>query len=141
MKNILNLIVLTFVLSLASPLHAQQVTVKVRDGHYAPLSARITYRDGKCKDVIVVRSWYSLDPDSQPEIGGVGDGGSDVKLWLDTIAMVKGATDKEFTLVMRDGSERTLGYNMYYTGFVMQNADGSTEFVKMCNFKSLEFTG
>ena len=72
---------------------------------------------------------------------GVGDGNADVKIWLDTVSWVKATTDKEYTLVMKNGSERTFGYNGYYTGFVLHNPEGGSEFVSMNSFKTLEFLG
>jgi hypothetical protein len=141
MKTIINTTLLTLVLAIAATVPAQQAKVAVVDGHCAPLSAQITYRGGKTRNVIVVRSWYNLAAESWPEIHGIGDGGSDVKLWLDTIAEVKETSDKEFTLVMKNGSERTFGYSLYYTGFVLQNPEGGMEFVPMSGFKSLQFLG
>lgn len=141
MKQIVLSTLVLFVLALAGRATAQQAKVVVREGHFAPLSARITYRDGKSRDVVVVRSWYNMNLDSDPEFHGIGDGGSDVQLWLDTIARIKEVTDKEFTVVMKSGSERTLGYGPNHPGLVLQNLDGGAEFVQIQRIKSIDFVG
>ncbi|MBS1724747.1 MAG: hypothetical protein JSS66_17535 [Armatimonadetes bacterium] len=141
MKTIINTTIAALALTAALPAQAQQVKTEISDGHIAPLSGKITYRNGKSRNVTVVRSWYNLSASAWQELHGVGEGGADVKVWLDSIAYVKDTSDKEFTVVLRSGTERTLGYNMYYMGFVLQDGDGGSEYVPMTGFKTLEFFG
>jgi hypothetical protein len=114
----------------------------VREGHWSPLEVKITFRDGKTKKALLAHAanWNSgfVVPQSDHQWIGRGDGNSKVTLWLDTIKAIKNPTDKDYTVVSKDGSERDMEY-VDCDALMLVNGDDSNETVKLVDCKIVEF--
>ena len=117
---------------------AQQPKVVFDQGHISPLAAKITYRDGKVRSVMIV-ACESIFSSLTHVVRGKGDGDAITTLWLDSIAKVKETSDKEGTFVLKNGKEVTLEWKEYDPFFILDGDGQQNEKLQFRNFKSVEF--
>jgi hypothetical protein len=66
-----------------------------------------------------------------------GAGGTSVRVWLDTIAEVKGIDAKELTVVFKGGEERTFRHDG--GSFIIHHANDTKEYVPFVKLKQIKF--
>ena len=130
---------------------AQRPKVTKQEDHYSPVLAEVTMPEGKVRQMMVTGAAYgfqpaSLYPTNTNEYSHVFVGYSEagaVKVWLDTIAEIKDTLNAEATIVLKDGTERTLGYgNASDQGnnvLLIARTDGGTESIRLPSVKKVRF--
>lgn len=130
---------------------AQRPTVKKQESHFSPLSAKITYPDGKTRMVMVLGMGAFVDNSYRPFTLSVKgeEGQEDVSIWLDTIRSISDITKEKGLITFKDEKGRrrvnwtgqiiTDEFDLRnYTLFVARDDDG-TEKIKMTNLDTVEF--
>jgi hypothetical protein len=68
-----------------------------------------------------------------------GESGALVRTWLDSVAAIKNATEKDALFVMKDGTERRLSWVPDFRVLYVSSRNGGAEKLDLANIQSLEF--
>jgi hypothetical protein len=124
----------------AAAVAADPLKVEKEDGHVSPVTAEITFADNTSRKVLV----YGAGGDPEKGKGyhshvlqATGKEGTDVRVWLDTLGAIKGATEEEVVVVLKDGTERRLKHGNQVLHFA--NPDDSREFAFLAKLKGVKF--
>jgi hypothetical protein len=128
-----NSLVPLLLLQLASSgfLLAQQPKVLEKDGHISPLVARVTFLNGRTRDVAVSGIGSKISGTFFTHVFFVRTegGASKRRFWLDTVRAINGtgsmrSLKSEFTVVLKNGSEIPA---MFVGGWGMTGCDAGNE--------------
>jgi hypothetical protein len=124
----------------AAAVGADRLKVEKEDGHLSPVLAEITFRDNSKRKVMV----YGMGGNPAKGQGyyrhlwrATSKEGTDVRLWLDAMAVIKGINDEGAVVVLKDRTERPVNHGHQVLHFV--NPDDSREYACLANVKEVRF--
>jgi hypothetical protein len=140
MKRALALLTPAWILCAAAAAAADPLKVEKEDGHVSPVPAEVTFADKSKRKVMVYgvggnpakgRGYY------RHFLRATGEGGTDVRVWLDTIGALNALTEEAAVIVQKDGSKRRVNHGNLVLYFV--NPDDSREHVFLAKLKGVKF--
>jgi hypothetical protein len=124
----------------AAAVAADPLKVEKEDDHVSPVTAEVTFADNTTRKVLV----YGVGGDPEKGKGyhphflrATSKEGTDVRVWLDTLGAIKGPTEEEVLVVLKDGTERRLKHGNQVLHFA--NPDDSREFDFLAKLKEVKF--
>jgi hypothetical protein len=113
---------------------------KVEQGHLSGLMAKITLPGGATRTVRLEGVGCAASICSRTTIKGRTGHDALQSTWLDSIAAIKGTTEADALLVMKDGTERRLSLVTDFRVLYVRNGSGAAEKLDLAAVKSVEFT-
>jgi hypothetical protein len=125
--------------------------VEKKDGHISPVTAKVTFRSGDVRKVLVLGIGQP-NPDATTyythTFKGTGEGNSAVTIYIDMIKTIRDTTEQDALFTMKSGTERRLawinelgmgGPSFRLRALVVANEDGPPEKIDLAAIKSVEF--
>jgi hypothetical protein len=110
-----------------------------RQGHLSGLTARIALPDGTVRTARIQGVGCSASLCSRVAIKGQADDDSLVSFWLDGIAVIRDTTEKDVSVVMRNGAVRRMSLVTGFRVLYLENRFGNPEKVDLAKINSIEF--
>lgn len=108
-------------------------------GHRSGLTARITSADGTSRSMKLEGVGCTESMCSRVFIRSKSADGAPLQVWLDSVASIKDPTDRDALFVMKDGTERRLGFVSDFRVLYVSTPTGRTEKFDLAKIRSLEF--
>lgn len=109
------------------------------EGHRSGLTARVTAADGTSRTIKLEGVGCTESMCSRVFMRSQGESGTPLRTWLDSIASIKDATANDASFVMKDGTERRMGFVADFRVLYVSTSKGRTEKLDLAKIQSLEF--
>jgi hypothetical protein len=137
---------------------AQQLKISEQNGHISPFRAKITFDDGRTRDVVISAMGAEAGNNffTHAFFVRTEGGASKRTVWIDQIAAIRGLNPRsrnQFTIQLKDGTSFDAVYVAWMcqnhtelekesdacSFLLIRNPDESTEIIDMRRLKSIEF--
>ena len=123
---------------ISDPLKTDRNARQKLETHAPGFIARITFPNGTTRNVDVQGVGCSAAMCSRVFITAKDDSHSTARIWLDSLAAIKGVSENAALFVMKDGTERRLGFSPDFRVLYIAKPNGDAEKLDLGTIKSLE---
>ena len=109
------------------------------EGHRSGMMAKVVSADGTSRTVRLEGVGCTESMCSRVFIRSTGETGAPLRTWFDSIALIKDVTSTDALFVMKDGTERRLGFETDLRVLYVSSRNDGTQKLDLAKIRSLEF--